>query len=380
MTGHAFLAPSSAFRWGPGACPASPSMEILYPEDEESRESREGTAAHFVVSEALGGRTVPAGTIAPNGHPVDAEMIDASRDYVQDVLATLGVVQAAGHGQYVFGVEQRVAMAGHVHADNWGTPDAYLLDIPGRRLHVWDFKYGHRYVDAWRNWQCLDYAIGVMETHAIPRASWRDYRVTVTVAQPRNYHPDGPLREWHFDGLHLEGYADELRAAAIEASTPGAKLRTGDHCRDCRARHACPALQAVAMALVDMTLQGQPIDLPPAALGMELLVIRAAMKRLSARAEGLEAQALSIASKGGNVPHWRADYSYGRQRWAMPAPEVIELGKNFGIDLAKPTTLTPQQAVKAGMDAELVKALSETPRGGMALVPFEQADIAKRFR
>ncbi len=353
-------------------------MELNYPEDEESRESREGTAAHFVASEALWGRTVPHGAIAPNGQPVDLDMIEAVRDYVADFTSTLGAARNQGH-VIAFGIEQRVTMATHVHVQNWGTPDAFLLDMTGKRLHVWDFKYGHRYVDAWRNWQCLDYLIGVLEAHAIPRATWREYRMTITVAQPRNYHPDGPLREWHFDGAELEAFADQLKAAADAAMVPGAPLHTGDHCRDCRARHACPALQAVVMSLVDMTLTGQPIDLPPDALGTELLIIRQAIKRMSARAEGLEAQALAIASRGGNVPHWRADYSYGRQRWTLDPKEVIELGKNFGLDLAKPTSLTPQQAIKAGMDPDIVKALSETPRGGMALVPFEQADIAKRF-
>jgi len=205
------------------------------------------------------------------------------------------------------------------------------------------------------------------------------WRVVITIAQPRNYHPDGPMREWHVTGEQLREHVLRLAMAAELAATPGAAMTTGDHCRDCNARHACPALERAVMSLVDMSLTGQPLDLPPAALGLELRVIRDAMKRLGARATGLEEQALALAQSGVSIPHWRAEYSKGRTRWAVPVAEVIALGAAFDIDLAKPTALTPTQATKAGMDPELLKSFTETPRGGMALVPFDHADITKRF-
>ena len=41
----------------------------------------------------------------------------------------------------------------------------------------------------------------------------------------------------------------------------------------------------------------------------------------------------------------------------------------LGVDLARPIEpITPAQAVKAGLPAEMLTALAETPRGGAALV------------
>jgi hypothetical protein len=374
---HAILAPSSASRWGPGGCAGSPDMEARYPEDQDSPEAREGTAAHFYVTEALSGRTVAIGSLAPNGYPVNQEMIEAGYDFIRDVQDT---VKAVNNG--ILKIETRVFAASTVHPQNWGTPDAYLCEKFRRTLHVWDYKYGHRYVDAFNNWQLINYCAAILESEGVPVEDWPHWKITVTIAQPRNYHPDGPLREWFFNGAQLVEKVAQLRAAAYAAREPGAALTTGEHCRDCLARHACPALQRVAMALVDMSLSGQPVDLPPLALGIELRVIRAAMKRLGARATGLEEAALVAARNGVDIPHWRAEYSKGREKWrdTTPISELVTLGEIYGVDLLKPpAAITPTQARKAGIDTEIVKAYSETPRGAMSLVPFDDVDIAKRF-
>lgn len=371
---HAFLAPSSAPIWGPGGCPASPTHQGKYPEDAESEESREGVAAHHYVTETILGRTVAAGDIAPNGFPIDLTMVEAGWDIITDVRDTYD----ANGG--ILAVEERVHMAATVHPHNWGTPDVTLIVFARKVLFVWDYKYGHRYVDAFRNWQCVDYAAGVLESNGVPVEDWPNWTIYVTIAQPRNYHPDGPLRQWKFAGAELVTLVGELRAAAIEAMEPDAPFRTGDHCRDCTGRHACPALQQATMNLVDVSLRGQPIDLPPLAVGLELTFIRAAIKRLSARSQGLEEQALALNRNGVDVPFWKSEYSQGREKWTVPIGEVFALGDLYGVDVRKPPdAITPAQARKAGVDADMVKAVSDKPRGALSLVPVTNHDIAKRF-
>lgn len=370
---HAFLAPSSAYRWGPDGCPNSPHMEAHYPEDEESPEAREGTAAHYFVTEALSGRTVSIGELAPNGVPITAEMVECGQDLIRDVQDT-----AAAIPNHLLYIETRVTMTS-VHAYNWGTPDAYMICISRRVLFLWDYKFGHRYVDAFRNWQCVDYSIGALERHGIPREEWHLWHITIAIAQPRNYHPDGPLREWRFNGAELVTLAEKLRVAALLVFAPNPALKTGEHCRDCRARHACPALQRVGMSLVDISMTGQPVDLPLDALGLELRITKAAIARLTARATGLEEMAKSLAEKRVSIPHWHGEYGQGRQRWTIPPADVIAMGQLFGVDLAKPTSLTPLQAIKKGLDPDFIKEISETPRGGMTLVPFDSDHAAKRF-
>lgn len=379
MATHAFLAPSGTPQWGPGGCPASAGMQERYPKAEDSAEARDGTTAHFYVSEALHGREQPAGTIAPEtGDPITREMIECGYDYVRDIRDTLA---AASPGSAVK-IESTVSMGGLVHPLNWGTPDCYLVDRPAKRLHLWDYKFGHRYVDAFENWQCIDYLAGVLEDEGIAEAEWPQWSFTVTIAQPRNYHPDGPMREWFFKGDRMASYIHRLKIAAQLATGENPALATGEHCRDCTARHACPALQRAAMSMVDYSFTAQPIELPDAALGLELAIIRDAMKRLGARATGLEEDALARARKGRTIPGWRADYSYGRQRWKEDTnvADIITLGAIYGVDLAKPpAAITPKQAIKAGVDEEVIAAYSETPRGAMALVRSDGTDVAKRF-
>lgn len=377
MSLHARLAPSSAPIWGPDGCPGSVLLQERYPENEETPKAREGTAAHFYATETLSGRTVTVGDLAPNGHPVDRDMVECATDFLADVRDT---VKAWPNGKLM--IESRVYAHNSVHPLNDGTPDAYLIEKMRKWLHVWDYKYGHRYVDAYMNWQMIDYAIAALETEGVPRDEWAQWRVTMTIAQPRNYHPDGPLREWQTTGAEISALAERLRVAAFAALDPNAPYVTGGQCRDCTGRHACPALERVAMLSVDMSMTGQPVDLPPAALGLELRFIRDAMKRLGARAEGLEEHALAMARSGVDVPFWRAEYSNGRERWndTTGVAELVALGEIYGVDLLQaPKGITPGQARKAGVDPELVKSFATTPRGPMALIPFDDADVAKRF-
>jgi hypothetical protein len=352
-------------------------MQAAYPEDEESEKAREGTAAHHYVSETLHGRACPVGTVAPNGVPINAEMIECGHDYLMDIRDTM----KAAHPGSVLRIESRVTMFRMISPQNWGTPDAYLVDWGNRVIHLWDYKYGHRYVDAFRCWQLIDYLIGVVETENI--VELETWRFTQTIAQPRNYHPDGPLRcAPEITGVQLVTLAGELRAAAEAALEPDSPFNTGGHCRDCTARHACPALQHVAMSCVDMSFAAPPVDMPPNAQSVELAILRAAIKRMGARAEGLEASLLGHIRGGKSVPFHKAEYSFGREKWKDDAnvDEIFAIGDMFDVDLRKPRVpITPAQAKKAGVDASVIDTYAHKPRGALALVEVSDHSIAKRF-
>jgi len=368
---HAFLAPSGAHIWAPeNGCRAAPAMQRQYPGADDTPEAREGTAAHWFVTEMLQGRFVALGAIAPNGHPINQEMIDAGEGILTDVRDTMRCNPDA-----VLYVEQRFSMANHVHADNWGTPDIVLIDLVARRVWIWDYKYGHRYVDAVGNWQLLDYTVGVFEAiglrAAVPNhdpVSWFGWRIMLSIAQPRNYHSVGPIREWQLSGESLrDDWLPRLRQSAAEATAPGAQMRTGEHCRDCSARHACGALQKAGAIAMDVSQYAQPVDLPAHAVGLELRQIDDAIKRLEARRTGLEEQALGIIRSGHHVPFFRAEHTVGREAWNVPPAQVVALGNLFGVSLAKEATLTPAQARKAGMPDAALDGLTEQPRGAVRL-------------
>lgn len=375
---HATLAPSGSHMWAPeNGCRASVALQAAYPAAEDSPEAVEGTAGHHYATENLLGRDWPIGTVAPNGHPINAEMVDGAQSLLVDVRSTIAAAKSPD-----LRVERRVTMAHHVHEQCWGTPDVVLIDAPQKFLHVWDYKYGHRFVDAARNWQLMLYAIGVLEGEGYyanvpfddPR-SWHGWRISLNIAQPRNYSPVGPMREWYASGQILADYLPQLRKSAYEAMQPGAEYRTGEHCRDCSGRHACPALQRAGAIAMDVAMHAQPIDLPPHAVGLELRQIEDAEARLKARRTGLEEQALGLIRGGTLVPFYSCEPTVGQERWNIPAPQVLALGEVFGVSLAKDSTLTPKQARKLIPD-QAMEGMTEQPRGALRLVRVND-DAAK---
>ncbi len=374
---HARLAPSSAGRWGPGGCPASPAMEARYPEPEDSEAAREGTAAHFYVSETLLGRACPVGTIAPNGVPINSEMIDSAAEILHDVRSILANEATPG---IVARVEEKVSMIESVHPDNDGTPDVYILDLDKRLLWLRDYKYGHRYVDVFKCWQLINYVIGILESNGIPMSDWGGWRIDVAIAQPRCFSGEGTFRSWGFGGMALIDFAGQLKKAAYEASQPDAPCRTGSHCRDCSAIVPCEANQKAAGICVDLANRQVAADLTPMGLGFQRKMITRAIEMLKARDDGLEAQMLGLIAQGRTVPFWRHEATTGRERWKLPLEDVIPAIKMIeGVDISKPAALTPTQARKAGVDASVIDEYSERPSGAMKLKPVDESDYLKQL-
>ena len=189
------------------------------------------------------------------------------------------------------------------------------------------------------------------------------------------------MREWYISGEGLLDRLAGMRRAAEESMQPGAELRTGGHCRDCSARHACPALQRAGAIAMDVALKSQPVDLPPHAVGLELRQISDAIARLEARKTGLEEHALGLIRGGTGVPFFSTEYASGRERFVAPAAEVFALGDMLGVDLRKPPeVITPGQArtelKKIGIDGAVITAYAEKPRGALRLVRVND-DAAK---
>jgi hypothetical protein len=151
--------------------------------------------------------------------------------------------------------------------------------------------------------------------------------------------------------------------------TPGTQCTTGPECQDCSARRACTTLQSVAYNVVDVTSDPIPFDLPPEQLGAELALMTAAAERLKARISGLEDEVLSKLKQGVSIPGWMTEQGSGRERWARPVEEIIALGEMMGVNVNKPTAVTPKQAIKAGIPAVVVAQYTETPVGEIKLVP-----------
>lgn len=366
MSQHAPLAPSSASRRK--ACAGSRKMEALYPQAEDSPASMEGTAAHWAASEMLSGRTVDVGLIAENGVMLTDEMIDAAQMYVDEVrkVALTPVI------------EERVDIT-YINEQCWGTPDAWTFVTESATLYVFDFKYGHRFVDVFENWQLIEYTAGILDHIQVDGITDNFINVVMTIVQPRCYVGGSPVRSWRVRAVDLRGYFNAARMFEERSMSDDAQLTVSPECRDCSARHACPALQRASYADMNIATEAVPFDLPPEALGTELRYLQSAIDTLTARATSLEEQALSAIRQGKQIPHFTAQHGMGRERWIKPDAEVIAMGELMGVKLGVTKLITPNQAIKAGMDATLVKSFTEKPRGELKLVADDGTTARKIF-
>jgi len=347
MTDHAILAPSSAARWV--QCPGSVAMQLASPAiNDDPEASEEGVAAH--ARAALQVRGLPV------EHIDDREMDEAAALYANTIRSRI-IAIAEPHEVHV---EERVDCY-NVHPENWGTPDCWVFCRATMVLDVYDFKYGHKYVDAFENWQLLNYAAGILKQLGIITAPTT---INLHIIQPRSYHRDGPVRTWSLQLADFyPKYQQRLSKAAELAMSADAPCITGPECEYCTARHTCPALIAVGYQILEASCHSLPLNLSPHALGMVLTQVREGIARLEAIETGLTQQATNVLRNGGRVTGWMLVSTQGRKAWTKPIEEVIMLGTMMGVQLSKPGVITPTQAIAAGLDEALVDGYSARPSG-----------------
>lgn len=358
---HARLAPSSADKRV--GCPGSLLMEEMYGSDVETDEMREGTAAHWVLLEMAREQPVCEGLLAPNGVMVTEEMIDGAQMILDDVDERLRPYPDASLG---LTYEQRVDCT-HIHEDNWGTPDIWGYVAEDGQIFIWDFKFGHRFVPA-DSWQLINYAAGIIRQIGLNGHQDQYTKVTFIIVQPRYYH-GSPVRSWSCMASDLRGMFNTLITTYNEATGPSPKLRTGEWCADCSARHKCEALHKATASAVDYIDSVGDVDYDDHSLGTEMVILESAIDRCTARLKALKVDAEARIAEGRAVHLYHVTPTYGRQKWTAPIDEVLFTGELYGAKLSKPTqAVTPKQAIAAGVDAEVVNSMSETPRTGYTVV------------
>ena len=369
---HHPLGPSGAARRN--ACTASVGLQQAFPETEESEDSKLGTAAHWVAQELWHGRPTPENSLAPNGVVVDQEMIEAAELYVGHLRSIVDVFPIdQAH------LEERVELD-VIYPGNFGTPDFWLFRPAV--LYVRDFKYGHGYVEVYENPQLIDYVAGIIQKLGIDGHAEQFLEVDFGIVQPRSFHRDGPIRTWRCRMTDLRGHINYSSNQAHEAMGPEAKYRAGEHCDHCSGRHVCPVAQRESYRAADLARVSTPIELPPEAIGLELQTLERAQAILEARISGLKGQAIALERQNIDVPFYRMEQGEGRERWVPEkAAEVIAICDLLGHDVRKKDALvTPKQARRLGVDASVISAYSETPRGERKLVPDTTTKAAKVFK
>lgn len=381
MSAHSRLSPSAAGRWV--ECPGSVPLSEQYPALLEHPSAPEGVAAHWVASSMLTTHAPIVGDIAPNGIAVTEEMIDGALLYYNHVFK---IANPHGGVKVRFRWEEPEYMPS-IHDEMWGTPDGAgvvdVLELTGE-LHIVDYKYGHAEVSPVENWQLLAYARGVLDRLQFDGAAEQHVRITLHIVQPRCYSASGPIRTWQTTAGDARAQWNKLRHAAHDALGPAPRFKTGDHCKYCPARRACPTLKRQTSAFMDESDWSVGVEIPADQVGLELFFVERSIAQLTARATGLREQVEANLRAGESIPGWCMEPGQSRTQWAAPLGEVHDLGDMMGVDLRRVDAPTPKQAIKlfekAGIDASVIEAYSETKSGGMKLVQASKSLASKVFK
>lgn len=363
---HAPFAPSGLARVV--ACPGSYALirnaraAGLTLDEDDTDDSREGTAAHEVAARlAQHGELMPVGSLTSNGVAVTEEMIEGAELWADTVAPYLDGARIEQHIECMY-----------VHRDCHGTPD-FAHGPTNGTLYVADYKFGHRYVDAFENWQLIAYAIGSMPSY-LPTM-----RVILRIVQPRSYHRDGPVREWVLSGHDLRDYAGILHSKCAEAESEAAQCIAGSQCYECPARHICEAALHAEQASLWLSGSTIPLDATVEAKAVRLLQIRRAADHLKQMESGITEDLTAAIRRGINVPGFTLAAGAGREKWTHEVAEVVALGAAMGVDVSKPGCITPNQARKAGLSPDIVAAYSERATGEVKLVEDDGSAMRRIF-
>lgn len=377
MSAHSVIPPSSSHELA--HCSMSALMRWTHPERDATPETEEGTAAHWVGSEVLSSyvrgdvllssRYLLAQT-APNGVVIDEEIAESADVYISHALK---VAQQYGCLR-AFHIEERIECA-TIHTVSFGTPDLWFLIVldDGRKfLYLYDFKHGHRVVEAYMNWQLIHYYSGIIDKLQKEGLA-HDFELTVVmvVVQPRAYHHHGPVREWRINGAELRGHVNWLRSQAEEAMTnPCAK--SGPWCRDCAGRLSCDAFMRDVNASMAYASRDVPADMNVQEIGIEKTLLERAQSMIKYRLSAID----SMIEHHGGCPGWTIERGKGRQTWEkIYTPETL---KAMGIE-CKEVPETPAQAIKRGVNEDMVKAMSYRPSTGIKIVSDEKTLATRVF-
>jgi len=386
---HALIAPSAMDLTV--KCNASVKLQQQVAPLPDTDEEAEGKAAHWVAMMYAAGKN--------HGLEVGSKFFHENREWTLDADMMAGAImykRAIGGFHSDLRLEDPVRVS-RVHPQHcWGTPDAWRFFPDARNawlecppeispdlfargmikiLRVADYKYGHRYVEVYENYQVgACYAPGVMERLNLDDLD-PNLWIEMCIVQPRCYQAEGPVRWWRVQAHELRGVVNIASNAAHAALGENPIAKTNDSCIDCRARHVCKTLQYATGALVDFSSTGEIVEMPHDAIGTELVIIQDAIKRLKARETGLAAQAEALMMQGKPVSFFHMERGESRLTYFdnVNVDEVVTLGELLNIDLRKKLErkdllVTPTQAVQRGVDPDTMKLYAHRPKAALKLV------------
>lgn len=259
-----------------------------------------------------------------------------------------------------------------IHPDFYGESDLALYDTD--IVDIWDYKHGVGVpVDVVRNTQLMMYAVGAMR-ELMARGQRLPNRVRLNIAQPRAYHPKGPIRSWETTRDDLERWVQEewLPAAARTASNDP-EYAAGDWCQFCPRKLVCPLLRAIRERTVKRTVEDIKLmeDYELAGLNRDLRTL--AYLRKDAQSETYSRLMGGRQIAGSKLVKSKAD-----RVWKDGTLEVLE--KEYGDEAFEKKMKSPAVVEKMPGGTALVRQYAYKPDKGMTVADVEDVREGQRAR
>ena len=190
------------------------------------------------------------------------------------------------------------------------------------------------------------------------------------------------------DFKYLKHYVADIKISAQRAMFGSADAEPGTHCRYCRARFKCDALQKTSMNIIDVINRNAPQVLSGNTLAFEYSLLTRATKLLQYRTDALKEQVIAELQAGKVLPGWVLEQSYGRKSWSKDTPtaDIIADMDFWGLDIRKPDNIdTPTQVMAKIKKAKLPIEPSDigyyikTPKTGFKIVEDTESKIRASF-
>ena len=349
---HSPLGASGAERWL--QCPGSVTLlkHLDLEESDEPDYRVEGSAAHEAAAKALRegldawelvGETFLGITLTPElANPLQMYL-----DYCR-------IPQGQKFVEY--------GISSPVHPQFYGTLDfgCYAANV----LVIVDLKFGQGIaVDVEDNPQLKYYAFGLidgMERQSRGRVP-DELPVMLTIVQPRGFHVAGPVREWETTVGAIRAWVHDVLVPAMQATEFEDSLKSGDWCRFCPAKLACPLLTDLFKAACLSNPKHLP-DQSDAAIGENYRC----WDGVKHYGKALEAEAFARAMRGRAIPHTKLVHKKANRTWKDGAPALAEA--RFGLAaFTAPELKSPAELEKLPEAGQFVKEFAYSPDTGLTL-------------
>lgn len=355
MIQHALLGASSSHKWL--HCPPSARLEEQF-ENTTSIFAEEGTAAHALAEYKI--RRILGEVINRPTSDYDSDELEEYTDIYLNLAIELIEKAKEGCKDPLILVEQRLDYSCYV-PEGFGTGD--LIIVADKTLDIVDLKYGRGVaVSAEDNPQMKLYALGALSLFA---ALYNIQTVKMTICQPRLEN----ISSYEINANDLIEWAEtELKPKAALAYKGDGEFLPGEHCRFCRARHACRARADSFLELAKYDFK-----LPALLDDHEIVEVIALADKLSSWAEDVYTYATDKAINEGK--EWsgyklvagRSNRKYTNEQDvinAVTAAGYTDIYKQSLIGISDMEKLLGKKVF-----AELLSELIEKPQGKATLVP-----------